>query len=119
MAVAPEHLRTARVAIPRLPLSAIFGFTLFGVGGSVFLAYTTFSPGEIKKAAPPSNDAPVFAARAVPFDTPRKTPAQRAASIARALTATQPDVRHAESDEAQASAVKSEPILLADSGREL
>jgi hypothetical protein len=119
MPVAPEHLRTARLAIPRLSLSAIFGFTLFGVGGSVFLAYTTFSSGGIKRAPAPSNDAPVYAARAVPFDLPREDSAHRAASIARALSATQTDVRSAETDETETSAMKSESTLLTDSGREL
>jgi hypothetical protein len=119
MAVAPEHLRTARVAIPRLPLSAVLGFALFGVGGSVFLAYTTFSHGEIRRAAAPSNDAPVYAARAVPFEPPREDSAHRAASIARALTAAQTDVRHAETDEAETSATDSESTLLTDSNREL
>lgn len=119
MAVAPEHLRIARVAIPRLPLPAILGFALFGVGGSLFLAYTTFSHGEIKLAAAPSNEAPVYAARAVPFEPPREDPAQRAASIARALTATQADVRHAEIVEPESSGTKSGPVLLAESNREL
>src|SRR5215212_912120 len=119
MAVAPEHLRTARVAIPRLPLSAVLGFALFGVGGSVFLAYTTFSHGEIRRAAAPSNDVPVYAARAVPFEPSREDSAHRAASIARALTAAQTDVRRAETDEAEASATESESTLLTDSNREL
>jgi hypothetical protein len=119
MAVAPEHLRSARVAVPRLPLFAILGFTLFGVGGSVFLAYTSFSHGEIERAATPSNEAPVYAARAVPFDRRGETPAQRAASISRALTATQINVRHADSIESDSSAVKSEQTLLTESSGEL
>lgn len=119
MAVAPEHLRSARLAIPRLPLSAIFGFALFGVGGSVFLAYTTFSHGEMKKAATPSNEAPVYAARAVPFDGLRTDAGRRAASIARALTATQGDVRRAEIADPETSAAKSGPTLLSESSAEL
>lgn len=119
MAVAPEQLRTARVAVPRLPLPAILGFALFGVGGSVFLAYTTFSHGEIKRAPAPSNEAPVYAAKAVPFERPRENPAERAASIARALTATQTSIRHAENVEAETSAAKSGPTLFAESNREL
>ncbi len=119
MAVAPEHLRSARLAVPRLPLAAILGFALFGVGGSVFLAYTTFSHGGTKRPAAPSNEAPVYAARPVPFDAPAESPAERAASIARALAATQVEVRHAETVETESSAKKSEPTLLADSTREL
>src|SRR6476620_3696466 len=120
MAVAPEHLRSARLAVPRLPLFAILGFTLFRVGGAVFLGYTTFSHSEIERAAMLSNEAPVYAARAVPFDAKGETPAQRAASISRALTATQASVRHAASIELESSAVKSEQqTLLTESNREL
>jgi hypothetical protein len=118
MAVAPEHYRAARLAIPRLPLAAILGFALFGVGGSAFLAYTSFSHVEPNRAVVPSDDVPVYAARGVPFDAPREDPAQRAASITRALTAPQTEVQRAESIEAKAA----EPIynrrLLADTNRE-
>ena len=122
MAVAPEQFRAARLAVPRLPLPAILGFTLFGIGGSIFLAYTTFNHGHLKRAPAPSNEPPVYAARAVPFDPNREDPAKRAASIARALTATQTDVRDAEAGEAEsgpAAAARSNSVLLADSRREL
>jgi hypothetical protein len=119
MAVAPEHLRIARVVVPQLPLPAILGFALFGVGGSVFLACTSFSHYEMKKAAAPSTEAPVYAARAVPFDPPREDPAKRAALIARALTATQRDVRRGDIAQPGTSGVKSEPMLLTESSREL
>lgn len=119
MPVAPEHLRIARLAVPRLSLSAVLGFAVFGVGGSAFLGYTTFSHYEMKRAAAPSNEAPVYTARAVPFDPPREDPARRAALIARALTATQTDVRRAEITERGTSAGKSEPMLLTESNREL
>jgi hypothetical protein len=119
MAVAPEHYRAARLAVPRLPLAAIFGFSLLGVAGSVFLAYTTFSHGEMRRAATPSNDARIYEARAVPFDPPREDPAQRAASITRALTATQVDVRRAEIVEPEQQSKLSNPILLSDSDHEL
>jgi hypothetical protein len=119
MAVAPEHFHAARLVVPRLPLAAILGFSLFGVGGSVFLAYTAFSHIEMTRAAAPSNDARVYEARAVPFDSPREDPAQRAASIARALTATQTDVRRAEIVEPDQPSSVSVPILVSDSDREL
>lgn len=115
MAIAPDQLRAARLAIPRLPLTAIFGFSLFGVGGSIFLAYTTFSHGELKRAATPSNDGRIYEARAVPFDPPREDPAQRAASIARALTATQVEVQRAENAELETATANSEPVLLTES----
>jgi len=119
MAVAPEQFRTARLAVPRLPLPAILGFALFGIGGSVFLAYTSFSHGELKRAAAPSNEAPVYAARAVPFDLPRENAAERAASIARALTVTQTEVRHSEFVEEESSSARFNPIVLTESSREL
>jgi hypothetical protein len=119
MAVAPEHYRAARLAIPRLPLVAILGFALFGVGGSVFLAYTSFSHAEGKPSVAASNDAPVYSARAVPFDPRREDPAQRAASITRALTATQTEVHRAEAIEEQGAAPVSQRALFAGANREL
>jgi hypothetical protein len=119
MPVAPEHSRTARFVVPRLPLPAILGFAIFGLGGSVFLAYSTFSHDETKHSAVPSNDAQVYEARAVPFDAPRQDAVQRA-SIARALIAAQSQVqRGAETEAAEAQSQTAEPMLLADSGREL
>ena len=128
MAVTPEHLRSARLMVPWLPLPAVFGFALFGVGGSLFLAYTAFDHGTTKRAAIPSGEAPVYEARAVPFDAPRETAAQRAASIARALTVTQTEVQTAEAVEVVEtmkavetgeSVASSYPLLLADSHREM
>ena len=119
MPVAPEHLRTARLPLPRLPLPAILGFALFGVGGSLFLAFTTFSHGEIKHSGMPSNDAPVYEARAVPFESPRESAAQRAASVSRALTVVQTEVKRGETMETELPPANSAPTLLADSTREL
>jgi hypothetical protein len=119
MPVAPEHLHTARLAIPRLPLSAILGFGLFGLGGSLFLAYTTFSHDEIKQSAQPSLDGQVYEAQAVPFDSPQENAAKRADSIARALGVAQTEVQRAETAEGETQPAKSEPILLAESNREL
>jgi hypothetical protein len=119
MAVAPEHYRAARLAIPRLPLAAILGFTLFGVGGSVFLAYTSFNHAEPKRAVAQSNDVPIYSAPAVPFDALREYPAQRAASITRALTATQTEVHQAETIEEKGAAPVSPRALFAEGNREL
>ena len=119
MAVTPELYRAARLAIPRLPLSAILGFALFGVGGSAFLAYTSFHYDEAKPSVAVSNDVPVYSARAVPFDPPREDPAQRAASIARVLTATQTQAHRAEIIEAEETSSVSGPTLLAEADREL
>jgi hypothetical protein len=119
MPAAPEHSRPARLAIPRLSLSAILGFASFGLGGSLFLAYTTFSHDEIAQSAIPSADAQVYEARAVPFDSPRESPAKRADSIARALQVAPAEAQRAETVEAEPLSAKSEPLLLADSHREL
>jgi len=119
MAVASEHYRAARLALPRLPLPAILAFAMAAVGGSVFLAYTSFSHDEIKSSAAPSPDEPVYSARAVPFDLRPEDPAQRAASIARALSATQTQVHRAATIEEQETAPVSGPTLLAEANREL
>lgn len=118
MAVAPEQYRAARLAIPRLPLAAILGFALFGVGGSVFLAYTSFSHAQPKAAVAPSNDVPVYSARGVPFDPLREDPAQRAASITRALTATQTEVHRADAIEEKGAASVFNRPLFAEANRE-
>jgi hypothetical protein len=100
-------------------LPAILGFALFGLGGSLFLAYTTFSHEEITQSAVPITDGQVFEARAVPFDSPHENAAKRADSIARSLRVVQTEVRRAETMEADAEPAKSEPTLLADSNRQL
>jgi len=119
MAVAPEHYRAARVAIPRLPLPAILGFVFLGVGGSVFLAYTAFNHGEEKHFVAASNDSHVYVARAVPFDPPREDPAQRAASIARALEVTQSVCRRSTDARFESRLENSDPIVVRESDREL
>src|ERR1043166_8052329 len=95
MATAPGQNRAPGSALPWLPLPAILGFSLLGLGGSIILTYTTFSYAEAQRPVAAPNDAKVYEARAVPFDSPRENPAQRAA-IARALSATQVEVRRAE-----------------------
>ena len=122
MAVAPEHHRAARLGPPQLHLAAILAFAFVAMAGSVFLAYTSFSHGEVNHNAAAANDVPVYEARAVPFDAPREDPAQRAASIARALTATQAEVYRAEAGETEGEegAVPAPTrSLLAEANREL
>jgi hypothetical protein len=119
MRVAPEHSRSGGSPLPWIPLPAILGFTLLGVGGSVLLTYTTFSFAEADRSATRSDNAQVYEARAVPFDLLRENPAQRVASIARALTATETKVRRADTVESERPATGSQPILLADANREL
>ncbi|MFL6519201.1 MAG: hypothetical protein ACJ8NS_03195 [Chthoniobacterales bacterium] len=115
MRVAPEHSHSGGSTLPWLPLPAILGFTLLGVGGSVLITYSTFSFAETERPAPPSDHTRVYEARAVAFENP----AQRVASIARALTATQSKVRRAETVESERPESNSQPTLLADSTREL
>ncbi|HEX8898315.1 MAG TPA: hypothetical protein VF751_06435 [Chthoniobacterales bacterium] len=119
MAVAPEHHRTAGPVIPWFPLPAILGLALLGVGGSAFIAYSTFSYAEAERPANPPDKARVYEARAVPFDSPREEHAQRIASISRALTAAQTEVRRAETAKTERSSQVSQPMLLADFDRQL
>jgi hypothetical protein len=119
MRVAPEHSRSGGSTLPWLPLPAILGFTLLGVGGSVLLTYSTFTFAEADRSATRSNNAQVYEARAVPFDLLRENPAQRVASIARALTATETKVRRAETADSERPATDSQPMLLIDANREL
>jgi hypothetical protein len=120
MAAAPEHLRTSRSVLPWLPLPAILGFAFFGVGGSVFLAYTTFSHGEVKPpSATASNDPRVYEARAVPFDPVPESPAQRAALTSRVVRAAEIEARRAEIVEPEERADVSGPTVLSDSERQL
>src|SRR3954447_10931380 len=114
MRVAPEHSRSGGSTLPWLPLPAILGFTLLGVGGSVLLTYSTFSFAEPERSSSHSDNAQVYEAHAVPFDFLRENPAQRAASIARALTATQTKVRREETADSERPATDAQPKLLAD-----
>ena len=119
MAVAPEHFRAARLAIPRLPLPAILAFSFVAVGGSIFLAFTSFNHADAKHPVAASNDVPIYSAQAVPFDSPREEPGERAAWIARALSATQGQRPSAENIDPQEAAPVARPVLLAESNREL
>jgi hypothetical protein len=116
MAAAPESSRSARLALPWLPLPAILGFALLGVGGSVFLVYSTFSYSEPSRQASASEPAHVYEARAVPFESSRQGGAQSLGAISRALAAAETQVRRVEDVEPKQ---RSEPVLLADSDRPL
>jgi len=117
MAIAPGNIRAPGSSLPWLPLPAILGFSLLGLGGSIVLTYTTFSYADSPRPATASNNARVYEARPVPFDSPRENPAQRAA-ISRALSATRVEVRRAEVVDPAHPEI-SQPLLLADSDREL
>ena len=119
MATAPQHHRALHLAIPRLPLPAILAFAVAGLGGSIFLTYTSFSHAEARYSVAQTQDVPVYSARAVPFDNPKEDAVQRAASVARALTVTQTEVRRVEALEPERVADQSNPSLLADADRPL
>ena len=105
--------------LPWLPLSAILGFTFLGVGGTALLTYSTFSFAEAGPSKSSSKKEQVYDARAVPFDSVPESPAERAASISRALTATQTEVHRAEVAEPERRSEFSGAVLLADSDRQL
>jgi len=79
MAIASKNSRTDRtlrrarerfvdLGVPRLPLSAIFGFAIVGFGGALFLAYSRFSSADSITSARSPDEVPVYSARAVPLD---------------------------------------------------
>jgi hypothetical protein len=119
MAVAPKYYRAARLAIPRLPLPAIIGFAVAGLGGALFLVRTGVTIAEESHSFRSVKDIPIYSARAVPFDPPQEDAVQRIASIARALTATQTQVHRAETNEVEGASSVSGPTLLAEANREL
>src|SRR2546423_1434666 len=117
MAIARANNPPPSSALPWLPLPAILGFSLLGLGGSIVLVYTTFSYAEAPRLAAAPDNAKVYEARAVPFDSARENPAQREA-ISRALSATQVEVLRAEVIDPAHPEI-SPPLLLADSDRQL
>lgn len=121
MPFAPEHYRAARLAFPRLPLPAVLGFAVAGFGGALFLAYSSFSEPETKHSLASANDVPVYAARAVPKDQGPEDIAQRAISIARALTATRSEApqRSEASEAGQEAETTTNPTLMSDANGEL
>jgi hypothetical protein len=115
MSASPTRQRVA-LAVPRLPLPAILGFAVAGCGGAAFLAFTSFSHVEAKHPIASGNGVPVYEARAVPFDSPREDPAERATSIARALTASRLAAQRIQTETAETErpANTARPTLLAD-----
>jgi hypothetical protein len=119
MAVAPKHYRAAGLVIPRLPLAAIIGFAVVGLGGALFLLRTSVTIAEGSHSFRSANDIPVYSARAVPFDSPREGLVQRVISMARALAATETQGHRTVVVEPERKSEVSNPILLADANREL
>jgi hypothetical protein len=74
--------RFADLDVPRLPLSAIFGFAIVGFGGALFLAYSRFSSADGITSARSPEPVPVYSARAVPLDpTPEGIAARSIAGL--------------------------------------
>jgi hypothetical protein len=119
MSIAPEHYRAARLALPRLPLVAILGFAVVGLGGALFLAYSGLGDSETKHSLVSASDVPVYAARAVPRDSQPEDIAQRAKSLVSALTATPSESQRTATSEADPEAESSGPDLLSDANAEL
>lgn len=74
--------RFAEAAVPRLPLPAILGFAITGVGGALFLAFSTFQTADGIEARRVQGEVPVYAARAVPRDSENSADVQRILSLA-------------------------------------
>jgi hypothetical protein len=118
--VMSEHHRTVLPAVPRLPLSVILAFAVIGLGGAVFLAYTSFSHGGAGHSIVPNNDMPVYAARAVPFDGHPEDIAQRATAIVEALTATASQVKSSQPTRVdETGETASQPTLLPETTGQL
>lgn len=111
----PEHSHLSSPVLPWLPLPAMLGFTLLGIGGSLLLTYTTFSFAEAKRPTH-ADHATVYEARAVPFDTLPESPAQRAAAISRALTSVETGPRRLENLDSNCGP-KSSPVFGTDPDR--
>ena len=120
MSVAPEHYRAARHAVPRLPLPAILVFAITGLGGALFLAYSTFSTPETTHSLAVASAAPVHEARAVPRDAIPEEAAARAAAIARAIIATRSESqRHERGESGREEGESSGSPLLSETNGEL
>jgi len=115
MPVAPKTYRAARLDLPRLPLPAILGFAVVGLGGALFLGYSGFSSADTGHS-PVSLDGsvPVYEARAVPVDPRPENIFERAASVARALTVTPAEAERSGTSEEGRMVEPQGPTLLAD-----
>ena len=119
MSATRELRRAARLAIPRLPLPAILAFAVAGMGGSIFLAYSCFDHGTAQYSVATAQDIPVYSARAVPFDRSPESAVERAASIARALTATSSETRESATLDSEDGAPVAAATSITDADREL
>jgi hypothetical protein len=119
MSAAPEHFRAARIAIPRLPFPAILFFAVTGLGGALFLTYTSsFTAAEpIKAAASATDEVPIYSVRAVPFDATPETGTTQAIASAQVGTAAPSEPRPAETVDFADDSASSEPVLFAEASR--
>ena len=112
MSIAPKHCRVSVPAVPSLPLPAILAFAVVGLGGALFLAYSSFTTTEGPQFAAAVQDqvpVPVYSARAVPLDVPSDDVVRRTLSVAQSITATRTDSRKIDKDEVETSSTA--PLL--------
>jgi len=119
MSAAPEHLRAARIAIPRLPFPAILFFAVVGLGGSLFLTYTSSFPAAepVKASASPAVSAPIYSVPAVPFDAQPGPGAAHAIASAEAVSVPSSERRSTELVEFASESAPSQPLLFAEASR--
>ncbi|MEY2560523.1 MAG: hypothetical protein QOG51_938 [Verrucomicrobiota bacterium] len=118
MSIAPKHRHVAVPAVPSLPLPAILAFAVVGFGGALFLAYSSFSTTEGPQFATAARDqAPVYSARAVPWDVPSDDVVRRTLSVAQSITAGRPDSRKIDKDDVDISSTA--PLLASIGSGEL
>src|SRR3954452_2199839 len=89
------------------------------MGGSIFLAYSSFDHGMAQYSVAAAQDVPVYSARAVPFDRSPETAVERATSIARALTATGSETHRSASMDIDGGAPVATSTSITDADREL
>ncbi|HXM32532.1 MAG TPA: hypothetical protein VN921_02690 [Chthoniobacterales bacterium] len=108
--------RFADIAVPRLPLSAIFGFAIVGFGGALFLAYSRFSSADAITSARSPDEVPVYSARAVPLDpAPERIAAESVARLHPTVAAQAESERTQAAEQTQTIEPKSSDSLFASS----
>jgi hypothetical protein len=100
-------------------LPAIFGFSVAGFGGALFLAHSTFTTAETAHSLATSKPVVVFEARAVPLDSKPEDVAARATAVVRALTAIPAESQRPETNAADPELEKSDSTFLPTTNGEL
>lgn len=129
MAIASKNSRTdktlrsardrfADLGVPRLPLSAIFGFAIVGFGGALFLAYSRFSSADAITSARSPEEVPVYSAPAVPLDpAPERVTAESVAGLHPTVTTQEETERTQAAEHTQTGEPTSADSLFASSAQ--